>query len=86
LPPLQDWNVEIALPNGDIYLVKNEPWKQGSLRILQNHLWDETEIDTSLQLSQFKEHFTERKKNPDTHPTISLLERYNKEWGMMRRM
>jgi hypothetical protein len=25
LPPLQDWNVEIALPNGDIYLVKNEP-------------------------------------------------------------
>jgi hypothetical protein len=56
------------------------------LRVVQNHLWDKTETTEKIDLTNFQEFYLEWQANPETtHPTIGFLDRFNKEWWIIRR-
>ncbi|MDD5770110.1 MAG: diaminopimelate epimerase [Candidatus Gracilibacteria bacterium] len=87
LTPLQDYEVEIILNNGEKYLIENKPGKQGSLRIIQNHLGVNSKTSEKIDLEKnFLEYFQEWKSDNITHPTIGFLDRFNNEGGEIRKV
>lgn len=86
LKPLENYNIEIILNSWESYIIENKPWKQWSIRIIQNHLWIDNETTKKIDLTQFCEFYEEWNKNKDTHPTIWILSKYNNEWWKIRKI
>ncbi len=85
LEPIKNYSVEIVLKTGEIYIVENKPWKLWSLRILQNHLWDNLKSKEKIDLKIFCEYYDEWLSNNQIHTTIGFLDKYNREWWVIRR-
>ncbi len=85
LDPIKNYSVEIVLNSWEIYIVENKPWKQWSLRILQNHLWDNIKSKEKIDLKIFCEYYDEWLSNKSIHTTIWFLDKYNREWWIIRR-
>lgn len=85
LDPIKNYSVEIVLKSGEIYIVENKPWKLGSLRILQNHLWDNIKSKEKIDLKLFCEYYDEWLSNNEIHTTIWFLDKYNRKWWIIRR-
>lgn len=85
LDPIEDYSVEILLDRWESYLIENKPGKQWSLRIIQNLLWDKNETRENIDLKVFCEHYNEWLTDKPKHLTIWFLDRYNLEWGTIKR-
>lgn len=86
LDPVKDYSIEIVLNSWEKYNVENKPWKQGSLRILQNHLWDDIESSEKIDLKVYCEYYDEWLNDNKTHPTIWFLDKYNREGWVIKRV
>lgn len=86
LEPVKDYEIEILLNSGESYIIENKPWKQWSLRILQNHLGDNIESKDKIDLKVFCEYYNEWLTDKSTHLTIWFLDRYNSEWWIIKKM
>jgi hypothetical protein len=85
---LENYEIEVILNSGKKYLIENKPWKQGSLRVVQNHLHWKNETKEKIDLAtNFYEFYLEWLTNKETsHPTIWFLDEYNKKWGIIKRV
>ncbi|MDD3793733.1 MAG: diaminopimelate epimerase [Candidatus Gracilibacteria bacterium] len=86
LNQLQGYEVEIELISGEKYLLENKPGKQGSLRVVQNHLGFNNETTEKIDIKQFCEFYDEWEKDKETHPTIGFLDRFNREGGIIKKV
>lgn len=87
LAPLQDFSVEIILNSWEKYIIENKPWKQWSLRVLQNHLWLNSKTSEKIDLEKnFLEFYIEWQSDKTTHQTIWFLDRYNNEWWIIMKV
>ncbi len=87
LSKIKNYLIEIELSSWEKILIENIPWKQASLQLLQNHLWDKKETKTKFNLKNFCEHYDEWRNNPDWHhKTINFLYKYNKEGWVIKRI
>ena len=85
LDPIKNYSVEIKLKSWEIYIIENKPWKLWSLRILQNHLWENLKSKEKIDLKVFCEYYDEWLSNNAIHTTIWFLDKYNKVWWEIRR-
>lgn len=86
LKPLEDYEVLITLKTWEEYLIENKPWKQGSLRLVQNHLWNEFKTNKTFNLENFCEFYKDWQNDKNTHPTIWFLDKYNTLWWTIKRV
>ena len=87
LSPVEDYEIEIVLTSGEKIRVPNIEWKQASLRLLQNHLAWKSESLEPFEIQNFCEYYDEWKQDPNGHhTTIAFLDRYNREWGIIKKI
>lgn len=87
LNPIEDYSIEIKLDSWEKMIVENIEWKQWSLMLIQNHLWNKEETKTKFNLKKFCEYYEEWRNNPNWHHiTINFLYRYNNNWWVIRRV
>lgn len=86
LNELKDFEIEIVLNSWELYLIENKIWKQWSLRVVQNHLWLNSETNEKIDLTNFCEFYEEWKQDKNTHQTIGFLDKFNRVWGVLRKV
>lgn len=87
LPELEDYSVEIILDSWERTLVENVEWRQWSLRLLQAFLNWKNATTQLFPIEDFCEYYKEWLLDKDTtHNTINALNKYNEEWGIIKKI
>ena len=83
---IEDYSVEVKLNNWEVMLVNYDDWDKWTLQLLQHHLWEKDEVKALFPLEYFCEFYEEWKNEPDgVHVTIAFLDKYNREWWIIKR-